>query len=141
MSGTRFGRGVAIDGDVALIGAPEADLGASLAVGHAQVRLRTGPGVWVYQLTLNSPAPITGAPNSRGSQGVLVPDRGAVLGRTAGERLGTSTYCPSPDLLLFGLTTNADGEVVLPAPMPTNAPSGFTFHFRYWIQDPGAAEG
>ncbi|HVQ25415.1 MAG TPA: hypothetical protein VMV01_09555, partial [Planctomycetota bacterium] len=51
------------------------------------------------------------------------------------------TLVPMPQILLLGLPTNADGELVLSATWPTSLPPGFSIWWQYWIVDATAVAG
>ena len=48
---------------------------------------------------------------------------------------------PSPDFLIFGLGTNAQGSLDLDATWPPGIPSGFQIAMQYWVPDPGGTNG
>jgi hypothetical protein len=48
---------------------------------------------------------------------------------------------PSPDILIFGLSTNAHGTVSLSSTWPFGLPSGFMFLTQYWITDSAGPAG
>jgi hypothetical protein len=86
----RFGGAVAVDGDMAVIGAP-GDSQAAPGAGAAYVFVRVGPGVWQPQQTLLSPAP--GQGDAFGTavsieDGVIVV--GAPFADTAGSNAGAA---------------------------------------------------
>jgi hypothetical protein len=107
------------------------DLGQGLA-GTNGVPVLTGSG------TLQAGAPLTLALTSAlenastalviGLVQIDAPFKGGVL-------------VPRPDLILFGLTTNAFGVHELPALWPAGAPSGFSVVFQHWVTDPVAPVG
>ena len=48
---------------------------------------------------------------------------------------------PHPDLLLFGFTTDAAGELFLTGTWPAGVPSGFTLYAQVFVTDAGAVGG
>lgn len=48
---------------------------------------------------------------------------------------------PTPDVLVPGLTTDADGTLELAAPWPAGVPAATTLVFQLWCVDPGAPTG
>ncbi|MBM3984185.1 MAG: hypothetical protein FJ296_00610 [Planctomycetes bacterium] len=50
------------------------------------------------------------------------------------------TMVPSFDLLLAGFSTGPAGKIELAGPLPAGLPSGFAFHFQWWISDPVAVK-
>ncbi len=63
-----------------------------------------------------------------GLAGPSVPFKGGVL-------------VPSPDLVLAGLVTDAQGGLTLPATWPAGIPPGFAFWMQEWIVDPAGPAG
>jgi hypothetical protein len=48
---------------------------------------------------------------------------------------------PNPDVLVFGLTTNGSGNLLLSAMWPVGIPSGFTSYYQHWITDVAGPAG
>ncbi len=48
---------------------------------------------------------------------------------------------PSPDLLIDGLSTDVNGELVLPAIWPAGIPSGFSVYLQAWSVDASGPKG
>ncbi len=51
------------------------------------------------------------------------------------------TLVPTPDLIISGLITDVDGDLLLPATWPSGFPSGFETFFQAWVVDPEAPKG
>jgi hypothetical protein len=48
---------------------------------------------------------------------------------------------PSPDVLVFGLPVDGNGELSLAGTFPSGLPSGVPLYFQFWTSDVGAPEG
>jgi hypothetical protein len=90
----------------------------------------SGPGVpgTVHALLLEQARPDTTATLVVGFVELAAPFKGGVLG-------------PSPDLLVFGLPTDAEGALALPFILPAAAPPGLTLWMQAWVSDPAASAG
>ena len=51
------------------------------------------------------------------------------------------TLVPAPDVVVFGLFTDAWGTLTLPAALPPGLPPGLSLFVQDWIDDPAAAQG
>ncbi len=60
-AGTRSGRSVAVANGLAIVGAPDADVGGVVGAGRIQVFTSTVPGVWTAGATYSSPSPVANA--------------------------------------------------------------------------------
>ena len=52
-----------------------------------------------------------------------------------------TTIFPNPDILLFGIPTDADGRLSFNAPLPAVMPSGVDLHLQYIVDDASACGG
>lgn len=99
--------------------------------------------------------PLAG-PSLRG-QGVLLPstpltltvERAAASSPTTlvigiaelGAPLKGGVLVPTPDVLVDGLVTDANGAIVLPGVWPTGIPSGFSVYLQAWSVDASGPQG
>jgi hypothetical protein len=48
---------------------------------------------------------------------------------------------PSPDVLVFGMGTGADGTLTVDGTWPNNLPAGLEVYLQFWVPDAGGTEG
>ncbi len=107
------------------------DLGGGVSGAHGRPTLAgigSLQGGKPMSLVLRDAAPNAAATLVVGFNAVNAPFKAGVL-------------VPDTDLLIPGLLTNVDGEIVIPAEWPHGAPAGFSFFTQFWIVDGAAPVG
>ena len=163
-AGDNFGLDVGLDGDTLLVGAPledssalgvngdQSDNGAPAAGAVEVFDLYPGPWTGVGP----GLAGVAGTPFLYG-EGELAGGDAVTLKLTGAKPLGSATLVigfsllaapfkagtmvPYPDLLFFGLPTDANGALSLPSTWPTGLPSGVSLWFQDWVADGAGAKG
>jgi hypothetical protein len=138
-AGANFGTSVAISGDVALVGAPKATVGANANQGAAYIYTRSG-GVWTFQAKLTAS---DGATSGAFGTSVALQSGTAIIGATGGNAAyvftgAGSSWTQSAKLTsgdastTFGQAVALDsGTVIVGA---TNAAYVFTGAAASWTQ-------
>jgi hypothetical protein len=107
------------------------DLGSGLA-GTLGVPELVGTGLLIpgetIGVALSAAQPLASTALVLGLSAVNAPLKGGVL-------------VPNPDKIVFNLSTDAAGELSLPAVWPTGSVPGLTVIAQFWIQDPGGPLG
>ncbi len=151
--GYAFAFSVAVSGDLAVVGAPFAGIGASDQQGAAfAFDLLGGAWTWLGQALAGTGGfPVLSAfgdlsPGSAVSFALTQarPDAAAylVLGLSdLSAPFKGGVLVPAPDVVLAGLATDGDGALALADTWPAGVPSGFTFRAQTWIADPVGLAG
>jgi hypothetical protein len=147
-----FGHGVAIDGTTMMVGAPGKDDEGEDA---GMVYLRFVPDLFWDDLG-GGLAGIAGVPDlsavgqpTSNADITLRLDRAAagaptflVLGYVElGLAIKGGVLVPSPQELFFGLPTDGEGALQIPATMPPGVPAGVDVLIQIWVQDAQAIAG
>jgi hypothetical protein len=128
-----FGQNVTCAGELGPLvpGAAFQDLGLAMA-GASGAPSLTGTGSLCpctsATLSLTNGAPLTPAVLVMGLSAWFAPFKGGAL-------------IPSPDLQVYGLSTDAQGEFLLAATMPAQAVPGVEFWVQYWLLDATGPKG
>jgi hypothetical protein len=66
----------------------------------------------------------------------------AILGLTElGLPHKGGVLCPTPDVLVFGIPIDGNGELQLPFTWPTDLPAGVELWWQLWVEDAGGPKG